>query len=102
LSASTKCWYLYLLRCADGSLYTGITVDLERRFSEHQDVDGKGKGAKALRGKGPLKLVFNEQIESHSQALKLEYRIKQLNKADKENLIRQGNGLQIFFDDVGS
>ena len=81
-----------MIRCGDGSLYTGITTDVSRRLEEHQQVASnkehiKAKGAKALRGKGPLKLVFTYSVADRSVASKLEYRIKQLKKAEKENLV---------------
>jgi len=69
-------WFLYLIRCKDGSLYTGITTDVERRFIEHQS----GKGAKYLRGKAPLTLAFQQKVGSRSAALKAEASIKQLSK----------------------
>ena len=94
MTDTLKQWHLYLLRCADGSLYTGITTDVDRRLSEHQDVDGKGKGAKALRGKRPLTVVFSERVEDRSDALKLEYRVKRLSKEQKEKLIVDGAGLK--------
>lgn len=74
------------MRCANGSLYTGITTDVKRRFEEHKN--DKGRGAKYLKGKGPLKLEWQAQLEDKSSALKTEYRIKQLPKAEKEKLIR--------------
>lgn len=77
-------WQLYLVRCADGSLYTGIATDTTRRFSEHQ----AGKGAKYLRGRGPLALVFHCDAGDRSQALRLEYQVKRLSKQDKERLVR--------------
>lgn len=80
-------WSLYLVRTAEGSLYTGVTTDVERRFAEHENRDKKNKGAKALRGKGPLELVFKILVGGRSDALKLEYRIKQLTRTDKERLI---------------
>ena len=80
-------WSLYLVRTAEGSLYTGVTTDVERRFAEHENRDKKNKGAKALRGKGPLELVFKILVGGRSDALKLEYRIKQLTRNDKERLI---------------
>jgi putative endonuclease len=67
-------------------LYTGITTDVKRRFKEH-NTQGP-KCAKSLRGKTPLRLVFFQQIGHKSEALKLEYRIKQLTKLDKESLIK--------------
>ena len=76
-------WFLYLVRTADDKLYTGITTDVERRFHQHQS----GKGAKALRGKGELKLAFYGAVGEHSLALRLEYRIKQLTKRQKERLV---------------
>ncbi|HFT5242627.1 TPA: GIY-YIG nuclease family protein [Yersinia enterocolitica] len=76
-------WYLYLLRTASGMLYTGITTDVARRMAQHQS----GKGAKALRGKGTLTLVFHCDAGDRSTALKLEYRVKQLTKQQKEKLV---------------
>lgn len=78
-----SCWWLYMVRMADGRLYTGISTDVARRFSQHVS----GKGARALRGKGPLALVWQQDVESHSVALKLEYRLKRWRKARKEALI---------------
>lgn len=79
-------WWVYLIRCADNSLYTGITTDVARRFEEHA-AQGP-KTAKYLRGKGPLTLVFKKRIGNRSQASQVEYRIKRLSKAQKESLIR--------------
>ena len=79
-------WMIYMIRTAQNRLYTGITTDVQRRFAEHQS--GK-KGAKALRGKGPLTLVWTETAESRSAALKREAAIKKLTKRQKENLIQQ-------------
>ena len=85
-------WYLYLIRCRDGSLYTGIATDVARRFAEHQ---GKGDtGAKYLRGRGPLTLVFQKKLGSRSLALKVESRVKKLSKARKEKLIRTGEYIE--------
>ena len=77
-------WYLYMIRCKGNVLYTGITTDISRRFAEHQS----GKGAKFLRGKSPLELVYQQTIGSHSNALKEELRIKKLPKLEKEKLIK--------------
>ncbi len=77
-------WFLYMVRTADNALYTGITLDVARRFAQHQS----GKGAKALRGKGPLTLVWSIGIGDKGQALRLEYRVKQLTKVEKERLVR--------------
>lgn len=76
-------WYLYILRCGDDSLYTGITTDVERRFKTHC----QGKGAKYTRGRGPLALVYRETCGSHSQALKRELEIKALPRQEKEKLV---------------
>jgi len=85
--ASPKSWYLYMIRCKDNSLYTGITLDIQRRYQEHQDSNGLGKGAKFLRGKGPLELVYGCCVPTHSAALKLEFKIKKMGKANKESMI---------------
>ena len=79
-------WFVYLIRTASGSLYTGITTDVQRRFNEHQD--GGAKAAKSLRGKGPLTLVYIAATENRSLASKIESRIKRLNKREKEKLVR--------------
>lgn len=78
-------WHLYLIRTAHGALYTGITTDPERRLKQHQ----AGKGARSLRGKGPLELVWQKEVGERSRALRLEYRLKQLAKAEKELLVTQ-------------
>ena len=79
-------WHLYLVRSRDGSLYTGITTDVARRFAEHQ---GNGDtGAKYLRGRGPLVLVFQKKLGSRSLALAVESKVKKLSKAKKEELVR--------------
>jgi len=79
-------WHLYLIRCHDGSLYTGITTNVARRFAEHQ---GNGDtGAKYLRGREPLVLVFQKKLGSRSLALGVESKVKKLSKARKEELIR--------------
>ena len=79
-----KIWKLYILRCGDGSLYTGITVDVEARFAQHCS----GTGAKYTRGRGPLELVYVEQCQDHSQALKREHQVKSLTKNEKLALIQ--------------
>jgi len=76
-------WFLYMVRCKNGHIYTGISTDVERRFAEHQ----AGKGAKYLRGKGPLKLVYQKKIGSRSEALKAEISMKKMSKSDKEKTI---------------
>ena len=80
-------WYLYIIRCKANSLYTGITTDVVRRFEEHQT--DPLKGAKYLRGKGPLKLVFKKKIGTKSEAARAEYYIKRIGKAQKERLVEE-------------
>ena len=87
-------WLLYLVRTAEGSLYTGVSTDVKRRLSEHENKDKKNKGAKALRGKGPLTMVFKIVVGNKSDALMLEYKIKQLSRIDKERLISRTIGLE--------
>ncbi len=78
-------WYLYMVRCRDGSLYTGISTNVARRFEQHQ---GEGvKGSKYLRGKKPLSLALQKKVGSKSLASKVEIKVKKLSKADKESLI---------------
>jgi putative endonuclease len=74
---------VYLVRCRDGSLYTGIATDVARRLAEHEDGV---KGAKYLRGKGPLTLVFKQEIGDRSLASKIESRIKRLTSAEKADV----------------
>ena len=76
-------WYLYLVRCDDGSLYTGISTDVERRFTLH----ARNRGARRLRGRGPLELVFSRAVGDRSLASRVEYRVKRLSRSDKERLI---------------
>ena len=81
-------YHLYILECADGSLYTGITVDLERRLREHNGLAGKnGKGAKYTRGRRPVKIVFSKKFRSRSRASIEESRIKKLSRAAKLEII---------------
>ncbi|WP_281201755.1 GIY-YIG nuclease family protein [Pseudohongiella acticola] len=85
VDASVVAWSVYLVRCSDDSLYTGIATDVSRRFAEHQAQGAKT--ARYLRGRAPLALVFHCPAGDRSAALKLEYRIKQLPKADKLRLV---------------
>lgn len=87
---------LYILRCADGTLYTGIAVDVERRLAEHES--GR-RGAKYLRGRGPLQIVFSEVVGSRSSASKLEHRVKQLSRAQKADLVAGRLGLAALRED---
>lgn len=76
-------WQVYMVRCADGSLYTGIAKDIQRRVSEHN----AGQGAKYTRGRRPVRLVYQEAAKDRSAALKREHAIKQLRPAGKRSLI---------------
>lgn len=79
-------WSVYLVRCRDGTLYTGIATDVERRLREHQS---SRRGAKFLRGKGPLTLVYQREIGNRSTATRVELAIKQLprrSKTDRDTL----------------
>ena len=91
-------WHLYLVRCRDGSLYTGITTNVARRFAEHQ---GNGDaGAKYLRGRGPLVLVFQKKLGSRSLALGVESKVKKLSTARKEELIRTRKLIEVIIKQV--
>lgn len=81
-----KSWHVYILRCGDGTLYTGIAVDVQQRLQMHKD----GKGAKYTRGRGPLELIYTESCGSHSDALKRELAIKALSRTEKETLCKEG------------
>jgi putative endonuclease len=78
-------WFLYIIRCKNKSLYTGITTDVKRRFKEHQE----GKGSKYLRGKSPLELVFMKKIGKKGLALRIENAIKRLPKEKKEMILKR-------------
>lgn len=74
-----KQWVLYMLQCGDGTLYTGITDNLQRRLAAHR----AGKGAKYTKGRGPLVLRYLEHCEDHSHALRRELAIKSLPREQK-------------------
>ena len=78
-----KSWYLYIISCGDSSLYTGITLVVERRLQEHRT----GRGSRYLRSRLPLKLVYQVETPGKSEALQLEYKVKQLTRAQKLGLI---------------
>jgi len=94
IEAGAVTWSLYVVRTANGSLYTGITTDVQRRLSEHENKDKNNKGAKALRGKGPLQIVFKIDVGNRSDALKMEYKVKQLSRTDKERLLAMSSNLE--------
>ncbi|MFQ5549104.1 MAG: GIY-YIG nuclease family protein [Woeseia sp.] len=84
-------WSVYLVRCGDGSFYTGIATDVHRRVAEH--AQGQ-KGARYLRGRGPLELVFQKEIGDRGVAARIEHRIKRLPKALKEDLGQLPNRIE--------
>ena len=90
-------WHLYMVSCRDGSLYTGVAIDVESRLADHR----ANKGARYLRGRGPLKLVFKKRIGKKEQALKVEHRVKKLPRYKKEALIKTGAGLEALLGDIG-
>lgn len=77
-------WYVYVIEASDGSLYTGITTDVERRFTEHGSKD---KGARFFRGRKPLQVVYTESHPDRSSALRREAAIKKLSRGQKLELI---------------
>lgn len=79
-------WYVYILRCADDSLYTGIARDLGARIALHN----AGRGAKYTRGRGPVRVVYSERVASRSAALQREHAIKRLPAAAKRALVSGG------------
>lgn len=76
-------WIVYMLRCADGSLYTGITVNLENRITKHN----KGTGAKYTRGRGPVSVVWSKRMKTGTAARKLEAVLKKKTKGEKEAML---------------
>ena len=90
LSPPMQDWYVYIVRCRDGSLYTGIATDVERRITDHLS----NRGAKYLRGRGPLKLVYKKQVGGKGRALEVEHKVKRLPRHKKETLIKTGRGIE--------
>jgi putative endonuclease len=92
-------WTVYMVRAGNGALYTGIATDVARRLAEH--AAGAGRGAKSLRGKGPLALVLARPVGTRAEALRLEGRIKRLPKARKEALLALADPLAALAPDAG-
>ena len=80
---ATQRWFLYLARCADGTIYTGIARDVTARIATHD----AGRGARYTRGRGPLAVCAVRRCASQSEALRLEYAVKRLSRARKEKLL---------------
>lgn len=91
-SESNKDWYVYILRCSDNSLYTGITTNIDRRVAEHNSQNA----AKYTRSRQPVQLVYYEKVSSRSQASVREYEIKKLSKQDKELLKKSTDNLATY------
>jgi putative endonuclease len=83
----TSSWLVYILRCADNSLYTGVTTDLDKRLKQHNGI--VKNGARYTRGRQPVKLVYQEHSTSRAAACKREHTIKSLKKPEKERLIEK-------------
>lgn len=92
-----KSYYIYILRCTDNSLYTGITTDVKRRFEEH--LSGKYQGAKYTRSRKPVSVEAVWNCQTRSDASKLECALKNLTKAQKEKLIAENDFFKIVFSD---
>lgn len=89
---NNKIFYVYIVRCGDGSYYTGYTIDLKRRLSEH----GTARGAKYLRGRTPVELVYHQKYDSLKKAAREEARIKRLNRKQKQLLVDDYKGCDIL------
>ena len=95
-----KPYYVYLLRCTDGSLYAGITTDVKRRFAEH--LSGSIRGAKYTKTHTPKEIAAVWQVENRSAASKLEWRIKHLTKMQKELLCKEPERIGEFVRTEGA
>ena len=82
----TSNWCVYIIRCSDDSLYTGITTDVEGRFRQHLT----GRGARYFRGRSPVAVVYREDGHSRSSASRTEARIKKMRRQEKDSLIARG------------
>jgi putative endonuclease len=78
-------WHLYMVRTGDGALYTGVTTDVERRLAEHRG--GAGRGARYLRGRAPLEIVYRRKLGDRGLALRVEWRLKRRPRADKQAIV---------------
>lgn len=86
-------WYVYIVRCRDNSLYTGITTNIERRVDEHNHHNKQA--ANYTRARRPVKLVYSESCASRSEALIREAGVRQLSKADKEALVHEPDAIVV-------
>ena len=83
LNSDTKSWFVYIVRCSDSSLYTGIAIDVEARITQHN----KGKGAKYTRSRCPVELVYTERLSEKGDALRREIQIKKMSPQQKRKLV---------------
>jgi len=79
-------WFVYIIESDDGYLYTGITTDVDRRFREHQGLEGKNKGAKFFRGRSAVAVMHTESYNNRSDASRRESEIKKMHVSDKKAL----------------
>ncbi len=85
MNSAEVLWFVYILKCSDDTLYTGITIDLNRRVDEHNNSP---KGAKYTRIRRPLELLYFEEVKDKSSASKREIEIKKLSRAQKLELVK--------------
>ncbi|HEX9851799.1 MAG TPA: GIY-YIG nuclease family protein [Woeseiaceae bacterium] len=95
--ATTTSWSLYLLRCADGAIYTGITTDVARRYDDHQSGT---RGSKYLRGRRPLELLYQRCIGNRSQASRIEHRVRNLPRIRKEDVAQVDAVIDCFLSQL--
>ncbi len=80
-----RAWHVYIVRTGDGTLYTGVTTDVARRIAEHRA--GRGRGARYLRGRAPLEIVYRRKLGARGLALRVEWRLKRRPRADKAAIV---------------
>lgn len=90
---------IYLVRCGDGSVYTGIAIDVERRLAEH---DGHRRGSRYLRGKGPFELLLQREIGSRSLAQRIEHRVKRLPSVEKSDIARLQQRITTMIEELSA
>jgi putative endonuclease len=78
-------WYVYIVRASDGTMYTGVTTDVERRLAEHRG--NGGRGARYLRGREPLEIVYRRRLGDRGLALRVEWRLKRRPRAEKQSIV---------------
>ena len=98
-TAAVPAWHVYVVRARDGSLYTGITTDVTRRLAEHRGKDGRG--ARYLRGRAPLEIVYRRRLGTRSLALRVEWRLKQRPRAEKEAIVAERSSRRALLQRLG-